>query len=74
MKLKRGPVRATVDEDGRTRIREKYIVSAPLVGQLQRIQLRAGDSVAAGRTVIARIDPSDPSSPIRAIASRTGGK
>jgi HlyD family secretion protein len=58
--VERGPMQVTVDEDGRTRIKEKYIVSAPLAGQLQRIQLRAGDAVHAGETVIARIDPSDP--------------
>ena len=58
--ITRGPLRVTVDEDGRTRIREKYIVSAPLAGQLQRIQLRAGDTVTTGDTVIARINPGDP--------------
>jgi HlyD family secretion protein len=58
--VERGPLRVTVDEDGQTRIKDKYIVSAPLAGQLQRIQLRAGDSVEAGQTIIARIDPSDP--------------
>lgn len=56
----RGELRVTVDEDGRTRIRERYTVSAPLAGQLRRIQLRAGDTVEAGRTTLARIDPSDP--------------
>ncbi|TVQ55539.1 MAG: HlyD family efflux transporter periplasmic adaptor subunit [Phycisphaerales bacterium] len=56
----RGPMKVTVDEDGRTRIRDKYIVSAPLAGQLQRIQLRAGDTVDSTNTIIARIDPSDP--------------
>lgn len=57
----RGPMRVTVDEDGQTRIREKYVVSAPLAGQLQRIILREGDEVEAGRTVLARIEPGDPS-------------
>ncbi len=56
----RASMRVTVDDDGRTRIRDKYIVSAPLAGRLQRILLRAGDSVEAGQTVIARIDPTDP--------------
>lgn len=57
----RGPLRVTVDEDGQTRIKDKYIVSSPLAGQLQRIRLRAGDEVRAGETTIATIDPSDPS-------------
>jgi HlyD family secretion protein len=56
----RGPLRVTVDEDGRTRIRERYVVSAPLSGQLRRIELHAGDAVAAGRTVVASVDPVEP--------------
>ena len=38
----RGSIRETVDQDGKTRIRERYIVSAPLAGRLQRIELEAG--------------------------------
>jgi HlyD family secretion protein len=56
----RGPLQVTVDEDGRTRIRERYIVSAPLAGRLQRIRLRAGDEIEAGDTVLASIAPTDP--------------
>ena len=56
----RGSLRVTVDEDGKTRIKERYVVSAPLAGQLQRISLRAGDSVVAGNTSLAVIEPSDP--------------
>lgn len=56
----RGPLRVTVDEDGRTRIKERYIVSAPLGGRLQRIALRPGDRVSAGRTPLAVIEPGDP--------------
>jgi HlyD family secretion protein len=56
----RGPMRVTVDEDGNTRIRERYLVSAPLAGRLARITLEEGDAVAAGETVVAAIDPTDP--------------
>lgn len=48
---------ATVNEDGKTRIRERYVVSAPLTGQLTRIRLKAGDRIAAG-DAIATIVPS----------------
>jgi len=48
---------ATVDEDGKTRIRERYIVAAPLSGRLVRVRLKAGDQVAAD-DVIAAIAPS----------------
>lgn len=56
----RGSLRVTVDEDGKTRIRERYIVSAPLSGRLVRIGLRAGDEVRAGQTILATIEPKDP--------------
>lgn len=36
---------ATVDEDGKTRIRERYVVAAPLAGRLTRVRLKAGDRV-----------------------------
>ncbi len=58
--VRRGPLLVTVDEDGETRIREKYVVSSPLNGQLLRIDLDPGDLVVAGETVIAEIDPADP--------------
>jgi len=56
----RGPLQVTVDEDGKTRIREKYVVSAPLVGRLLRINMDAGDPVEAGKTLLATIEPRDP--------------
>lgn len=49
----------TVDEPGKTRIRSKYVVSAPVAGQLSRITLEAGDQVPAG-AVVARIAPLSP--------------
>jgi HlyD family secretion protein len=48
---------ATVDEDGKTRVRERYVVAAPLAGRLTRIGLKAGDKVNAD-DVIATIVPS----------------
>jgi HlyD family secretion protein len=56
----RSEMRVTVDEDGRTRIKERYLVSAPLAGRLERITLKEGDPVVAGETVLASIDPVDP--------------
>lgn len=40
-----------IEEDGKTRLRERYIVSAPLAGRLQRSSLHEGDAVAAGATL-----------------------
>lgn len=36
---------ATVDEDGKTRVRERYVVAAPLAGRLGRIRFKVGDQV-----------------------------
>ena len=58
--VERGVLLVTVDEDGKTRIRERYIVSAPLAGRLLRIDKDAGDSVTAGRSLLATIQPRDP--------------
>jgi len=48
-----GVLRATVDEEGKTRIKQRYLVSAPVTGQLRRIPWKAGTEVRAGETVIA---------------------
>lgn len=47
----RGAFQQTIEEDGKTRVREHYTVSAPLSGKLQRIPLKAGDSIKQGQTV-----------------------
>jgi len=56
----RGPMQVTVDEEGRTRIRERYVVSSPLTGRLRRITLDPGDDVHRDETVLAVIEPMDP--------------
>lgn len=52
-------LRATVQEDGFTRVHERYQISAPQAGQLERIQLRAGDPVQASE-VVAMLSPLSP--------------
>lgn len=52
-------LRVTVQEDGKTRIREKYIVSAPVAGRLARIELDPGDHCDE-QTLLTVILPSDP--------------
>ena len=47
----RGAFEQTVSDDGRTRVRDRYVVSAPLAGRLDRIELKAGDAVEAGQVV-----------------------
>src|SRR4051812_50155319 len=43
-----GPLRATVSEEGKTRIKQRYVVSSPVTGQLRRVPFKPGAAVAAG--------------------------
>ena len=58
--MRRGRLRVTIDEDGRTRVRDRYVVSAPLEGELLRVPVRAGDALTAGRTRLATLLPKSP--------------
>ncbi len=58
--VERGRLRVTLDEEGETRVRDRYVVSAPLAGRVLRIELEPGDPVAAGETVLATFQPNDP--------------
>lgn len=58
--IERGPLVVTISDDGRTRIRERYVVSAPLSGRLVRIGLDPGDEVVARETHLTTIEPTDP--------------
>jgi HlyD family secretion protein len=51
-----GPLRATVSEEGKTRIKQRYVVSSPVTGQLRRVPFKPGATVAAG-DVVAVIEP-----------------
>jgi len=55
----RGPLKVTVDDEGETRLRRRFVVSAPVSGRVLRIESRPGDSVAAG-TPVAVIEPASP--------------
>ena len=55
----RGPLRVTVEEEGRTRVRDRYVLYAPVAGYLRRIALDVGDAVEAG-AVLATLDPLRP--------------
>ncbi len=52
----KGKLVVTVDEDGRTRVKDRYVISAPLTGNVARVELRPGDSVKQG-DVLARLVP-----------------
>jgi HlyD family secretion protein len=56
-KVTRGDLIATVNEEGVTQVRHRYIVSSPAAGQLRRIDLKPGATVIAGETVLAVLEP-----------------
>jgi HlyD family secretion protein len=56
----RGTLRVTVDDDGRTRVRERFTISAPIQGRLLRTPLKAGDPVRAADTIVAEFQPAAP--------------
>ena len=55
-----GALRATVNEEGKTRIKQRYVIAAPVAGQLRRIAFKAGAEIKASETVVAVIDPLAP--------------
>ena len=55
----RGPLVVTVNEDGRTRVKDRYLVSAPITGNLARLDLEAGDAIEEGQ-ILARLVPLPP--------------
>jgi HlyD family secretion protein len=58
--VERGLLRVTIDEEGETRVRDRFVVSAPVAGRVLRIDLEPGDAVTAGKTVLASFQPGLP--------------
>ena len=58
--VERGSLQVTVNEEGRTRVRDRYVVSAPVPGRMGRIELEPGDPIVARKTLLAQFHPSDP--------------
>lgn len=56
----RGPLTVRVSEEGKTRVRNRYIVAAPVAGKMRRVPLKPGDAVEAGKTPITFIEPVAP--------------
>jgi len=56
----RGPMQVTLDEEGESRVRDRYVISAPVSGRVLRIELEPGDPVVAGETILATFQPAPP--------------
>lgn len=55
-KVTRGPLQVTVDQEGETRVHDRFVISAPVPGRLMRVDLEEGDPVRVNQ-IVARIDP-----------------
>ncbi len=58
-KASRGPMRVTIDEEGKTRVRDRFVVSAPVAGFMRRIDLDVGDLLSKGQ-IVAELEPLRP--------------
>jgi HlyD family secretion protein len=54
--IARGDLVVAIEEEGRTRVHDRYVISAPVAGVLERVRVRAGDQVKRG-DVIAALRP-----------------
>jgi HlyD family secretion protein len=52
MKVSRGPLKVTVEEEGKTRVKDRFVLSAPVAGFMRRIKLDVGDPVQKGETLV----------------------
>jgi HlyD family secretion protein len=66
--ITRGHLAVTVEDEGRTRVADRYVVSAPLVAQARRITLQVGDRVKAGQVLVTLDATAAPIPDVRAIA------
>ena len=55
-----GPLVVTVGEEGETRVRDVFVMSAPVTGYMRRIEQDVGDLLSANETEVAQIEPIDP--------------
>jgi HlyD family secretion protein len=56
----RGPMLVSVDEEGQTRVHDRFVVSAPVAGEVLRMGLEPGDPVRRGETVLATFQSATP--------------
>jgi len=60
VRIARGTLVVTVEDEGRTRVHDIYTLSAPVTGRMRRVEVHVGDPVTKLETVLAEIEPIDP--------------
>lgn len=56
-RIGRGDLTVTVSDDGMTRVRDVFVLSAPLDGTMTRVEVEPGDTVTEGETIVSTIRP-----------------
>jgi HlyD family secretion protein len=56
VKASRGPLTVTIEEEGRTRVKDRFVISAPVSGLMRRIELDVGGHVKKGQVVV-KLEP-----------------
>ncbi len=74
----RGPIEVGFEEEGRTRLKDRWLVAAPVAGTVRRVDLREGDPVEIGQPV-AELEPSvaaliDPANRARLLAEAAAAR
>ncbi len=59
--VERGNLIVTINEEGRTRVHDSYVISTPVSGRLLRVGVEPGDEVQKDKTIVARMLPTNPS-------------
>ena len=74
----RGPLQVTIEEEGRTRLKDRFVITAPTAGYLVRVKAKVGDAVKMGQGVIVleplRSPTLDPRSRAEATATATAAQ
>jgi len=52
VEVSRGPLKVTVEEEGKTRVKDRFVLSSPVAGFMRRIKLDVGDRVQKGQTLV----------------------
>ncbi len=58
--VERGPLQVTLDHEGKTRVRQRFVITTPLSGRIRRIDLEPGDRVSKNRTLLATVESQGP--------------
>lgn len=58
--VSRAPMQLSIQEEGRTQVHDRYVISAPFTGRLLRVDLEPGDNVTQNTTEVARLLPANP--------------